>query len=242
MVKLDSVILAEIEGKQGGEHYRHDQCGFHLQQNPTKKRTPSSHETEQRRFFQQVTHAWSREGFGGDKADRESWKVYGQQHPKKNKKGEAKTLSGQTAFHHINLQRLIEGKPIIWNPDTMSSSPPLPRLAHPSTFFKQVPHGDLIIYIKFPQAMDTSDETTPPAEDFLLIYSLYTGNRCPHFKFVPTDVAWVNNTTLIVVFPIQDSPLYQKTINYIRGHESFFIVEQQRAYGSFTEQLFNPWP
>jgi len=117
MLKLGHGLRA-INGKRGGNVYRNDQRGPHIQKFPRLvHRQPTAGQKNQRGYFAQCVTAWkpltTTEYFW-------LWHIYAQQHPITNRLGEYKTLTARHMFFKFNLPRLADSLPIITNPFAMT--------------------------------------------------------------------------------------------------------------------------
>lgn len=103
MLKLGSGIT-EIEGKSGGEIYRKDQCGQHIQSTPRTVDSEGSPAQKKRRRAWRKCLNYIRKNTTVEFAGR--WQIYANQHPKVNKKGERITLTWWQMFMRINVVRV----------------------------------------------------------------------------------------------------------------------------------------
>lgn len=112
MVKRATPI-SNITGKQGGIIHREDQCGPHIQAFPRLiEHEPTAAQKKRRKAFRTlITHLRKFSPFQA--AD---WQAYANAHPKKNKKGETKTLSWWSAFVGYNINRVIADERIAYWP------------------------------------------------------------------------------------------------------------------------------
>lgn len=111
MVKVNGPIV-EIEGKMGGNVYRVDQCGQHIQSYP---RIIDRHKVSpQQKGFRKSVVAWSRHKWTQSEINR--WWVWCKGNPTKNKKGETTYFHPFTGFLHVNIKRTIDGQDITFNP------------------------------------------------------------------------------------------------------------------------------
>lgn len=233
MIALDHAILTDINGKFGGGHYKYDKCGLHFQTNPPRRKAPTEYELEQRKFFRSAQRHWSQESFEGTYNDRYSWTYYGRQHPKQNKKGETKALSGFNAFLSVNIPRLIEGQPVLYHAPGITDPPPPPRLKNPTIEIYNTPPWGCYILIVFPQPMETGLVYTPPLADFTLTSVLLDLISSKIGEFKPVSKTWVNAWSLHLDFNIQISPSLWH-FGYKRGNRAFeTAAAPARNYGSF---------
>lgn len=101
MVKLGPGIT-EINGKTGGNVYRVDQCGQHIQKKPktVKKKSPLQY-SQQMAWIKASNfwlNHWTIQIYN-------AWWVYSSLHPIVNKKGEVRYRQPFNAFMHINVIR-----------------------------------------------------------------------------------------------------------------------------------------
>lgn len=109
MVKVAQPIT-EINGKSGGNVWRKDQCGQHVQKTP---RTVSNEPTRSQRKRQKAYTAcmnYIRRNSTPEFAAR--WQQYANNHPKTNKKGETYNLTWWQQFMAINVVRVFNDQPI----------------------------------------------------------------------------------------------------------------------------------
>lgn len=108
MIKTDGI---EIQGKVGGDVFRSDQCGPHIQASPRDiEHEPTQKQRLRRLAFRACidyirTHAtliWVSE-----------WQIYANEHPKKTCKGKIYALAWWQQFVSYNINRIIAGEPII---------------------------------------------------------------------------------------------------------------------------------
>lgn len=111
MVKLDHTIT-EIEGKVGGNVWRKDVCGQHVQAFPRMvgkfKPSPSQ------KAFTRSKNAWMSHVWTQPELD--LWWTWCYQHPKMNKKGETTYLHPFLEFLSVNTKRILNDKEIVYEP------------------------------------------------------------------------------------------------------------------------------
>lgn len=105
MVQFDDKTI-NIEGRVGGEYWRHDQCLNHLQAMP--RVISGRGERPQQKAFGRCTTYWSNHEWTGEQID--LWWKWCYAHPMKNKKGETVYYHPFIAFIHINIKRILAGK------------------------------------------------------------------------------------------------------------------------------------
>ncbi len=113
MVKL-SAGITEIEGKSGGDVWRKDQCGQHVQAAPRHVDKYASYRQKKRRRAYLKCMNYIREHATVEFAAR--WQIYANQHPRKNKKGESYTLAWWQQFMSINIKRVYNDLEILQYP------------------------------------------------------------------------------------------------------------------------------
>jgi len=115
MAMVSYATLTEINGKKGGEIYRHDNCGQHIQKYPrlVKKWGSPSQTKIQNAFSQLWFHWWKKYT---NEYQHQMWWIYSRLRPQKNKKGEPTYLTGFNMFVKINLPRLIKDLPPYLDP------------------------------------------------------------------------------------------------------------------------------
>lgn len=109
MVKTDGTIT-ELEGKEGGQIWRYDQCKQHLQAYPRiidKEGSPQ--QWMRRRAFIRLMSYIPRHA---TVEFVHRWSLYAYHHPKITKKGKVTILTWHCAFLSYNINRVIEGQPI----------------------------------------------------------------------------------------------------------------------------------
>ena len=102
MMKLSGDIT-EIEGKVGGDVYRKDVCGQHIQAYPRLVKHESPSQIRQRKAFRSALYFCGGGNLTGE--DVEKWWIYSKNHPKKNSKGETVYLTPFLACVRINTMR-----------------------------------------------------------------------------------------------------------------------------------------
>lgn len=114
MVKLGAGIV-EINGKSGGDIWRTDTCGQHVQSYPRLvNHEPSDSQRKRRRAFQACRRVWSK--WFSDVFVK-MWNQYAERHPAKNKKGETFIMTGGQIFMKINITRYYNDTPLLqWPP------------------------------------------------------------------------------------------------------------------------------
>lgn len=114
MVVYNSKIYNR-SGKSGGNIYRHDNCGHHIQGWPRLVDYPLPALVKaRRRCFSDLVHNYLKH-FSQEQAG--AWQDYANYHPKTNKKGETIALTWWNAFIRFNINNCVKGKPIItWPP------------------------------------------------------------------------------------------------------------------------------
>jgi len=111
MVKYGPGIV-EIEGRVGGEYYRHDQCVNHIQAMP---RVVERHKiSPQQNAFHKAQILWSSHEWTDEEISQ--WWVWCYNHPMKNKKNEIIYYHPFLAFLHINIKRKLNGLEMITTP------------------------------------------------------------------------------------------------------------------------------
>ncbi|MBA7692532.1 hypothetical protein ES703_101099 [subsurface metagenome] len=105
--------ISNITGKSGGIIHREDQCGPHIQAYPrlVDKEASVKQKTRQKAFQKLLRHLRK---FTPAQAD--AWQWYANGHPKKNKKGETKTLTWWQGFIGYNINRCVAGEPVVYWP------------------------------------------------------------------------------------------------------------------------------
>ena len=110
MVK-STIEYVEREGKQGGNVYRSDQCGQHIQATPRLvEKEPTKKQRIRRNGFsyllKRYIHFLTPEQRG-------SWVIYSLHHPKKTKKGKIYSLPPQLMYLSYNINRYVSGLPVV---------------------------------------------------------------------------------------------------------------------------------
>lgn len=111
MVSLANGIEA-INGQEGGNIWRYDVCGHHIQAAPRhiKRFKPLI----QRKAFTEAKNAWKKHRWTLTEIN--SWHAWSMMHPSKNKKGETVYYTLYGAFLSVNIKRILAGKEIIFLP------------------------------------------------------------------------------------------------------------------------------
>lgn len=103
--------ITEIEGKSGGDIYRTDVCGQHIQSYPREVDSPITPAQEARRkAFRTLTNYFKSHATVEFAA---RWQIYADSHTKTNKKGEVIRLTWWQQFIAYNINRVVAGEPII---------------------------------------------------------------------------------------------------------------------------------
>jgi hypothetical protein len=110
MVKLGSGIV-EIEGKSGGNIWRKDQCGQHVQSYPREIERPSTLAQRKRRRAYLRLMNYIRRYSTLEFVQR--WQSYSHHHPRNNRKGESHTLTWWQMFISTNVNRVVNGEDIL---------------------------------------------------------------------------------------------------------------------------------
>lgn len=109
MVKLAGAI-ADIQGKVGGDVWRLDQCGVHIQKQPRVIfGPPSPKQLAQRRAWRKCANFWMTYITS---AAQDLWWIWSYAHPFVNKKGEETFMPPYQSFMSVNVKRVIAGMPI----------------------------------------------------------------------------------------------------------------------------------
>lgn len=112
MVKLDKTIAA-IDGQTGGDVFRHDVCGQHIQKPPRHVKSLTPNQIRQNKaFLKALYYCGEVTTFNEHFAE---WWEYAIKHPKTNIKGEKIILTPFTACLRINTIRFrnnLDGTPI----------------------------------------------------------------------------------------------------------------------------------
>lgn len=107
MVKLSGMIT-EIEGKVGGNVWRSDVCGSHIQALPTPRRKePSPQQKDRQKAFRFLITITKR-CFTVEIAA--YWQDHANRHPRTNKKGETYTLTWFQMFICHNINKVVAGE------------------------------------------------------------------------------------------------------------------------------------
>ena len=113
MVKLGDGVV-EINGKSGGDVFRKDQCGQHIQSTPRYvSNEPSPSQKKRRRAFRKCLN-YIRRYSTVEFAYR--WQNHANNHPRTNKKGETITLAWWQEFMSINIIRIVNDLDILQFP------------------------------------------------------------------------------------------------------------------------------
>jgi hypothetical protein len=117
MVKLGPGF-SDINGKQGGNVWRADVCGQHLQAPPrTWNHPPSESQRSRRRAFMYCVHYFFKVL---TQRQIDAWWIFTSRHPQINKKGEEVFLQAHNMFIKVNINRAIAGIPLWdWPPSFM---------------------------------------------------------------------------------------------------------------------------
>lgn len=106
--------LEQKSGKEGGNIYRSDNCGEHVQAYPRLiKKPPSQKQLIRRDCFLVALHRFSRI-LTYDQIT--AWWDYSRRHPVKNKKGETIILAASAHYTKYNINRCVEHKPWVDDP------------------------------------------------------------------------------------------------------------------------------
>lgn len=103
----------DINGRVGGDIYRSDQCGKHIQREPRMIMHWSDKQKKWMRSWSIAYSYWKdciNFGWGGE------WTVYAQNHPTPNRKGEMIYLFASNWWMKINVYRIFNGLDILWHP------------------------------------------------------------------------------------------------------------------------------
>ncbi|GAH55646.1 unnamed protein product [marine sediment metagenome] len=106
MIKTDGRIV-DIEGKMGGNIYRHDQCLNHIQAHPRIIHSEERANSPQAKGFRQSKNAWISHKWTQEELNQ--WWVWCYNHPKKNKKSETVYFHPFLAFLSVNIKRVKKG-------------------------------------------------------------------------------------------------------------------------------------
>jgi len=113
MVKTTSPII-QIQGKVGGEVWRYDQCGQHVQASPRIiEHQPTKKQQLVRNCFRKVWIFFLSELTSNEQ---DQWRIWANNHPIKNHKGETVYYTPPNAFAHINLPRCHHGLEFVRTP------------------------------------------------------------------------------------------------------------------------------
>jgi len=113
LIKLGDGIV-EINGREGGDIYRRDRCGQHVQAQPREIKRPSAAKQRKRRRAWKKCLNWIRRNM--TTRGMALWQQYANQHPHKNKKGEWIALTWWQMFIKINVIRLVNDLEILPEP------------------------------------------------------------------------------------------------------------------------------
>ena len=109
MVQLANGV-EDINGQVGGNVWRYDVCGFHIQKAPGG--SIGFRVSPQQKAFGRCTSAWSNHSWLQLEIDR--WWRWCDANPTKNKKGETRYYHPFLAFLSVNIKRILVGKEIIY--------------------------------------------------------------------------------------------------------------------------------
>lgn len=113
MIKLGPDI-ENLSGKVGGNIYRSDVCGPHIQGYP--RIVHPRKESESQIAFRRAQSAWLSHKWTQSELD--AWWIWCYNHPRTNKKGETIYLHPFLAFLSVNSKRILAGEEIIYTPPT----------------------------------------------------------------------------------------------------------------------------
>ena len=116
MLKL-GLPLTAIEGRIGGNTYWTDQCGQHMREDtggPDTAEERTFLQRQQNRIYRQVTRAWVRHKWTLHEVL--LWQSYSQQHPRIGRKGNTYHLPPYQMFLSVNIIRVAQSLPIIYEP------------------------------------------------------------------------------------------------------------------------------
>lgn len=112
MVRTNNAVI-DINGRVGGDIWRTDQCGLHVQKEP---RMIMHWSPKQKAWMRAWSIAWSYWkdcllfGWGNE------WHRYAQNHLVPNRKGEMIMLYRENWWLKINVYRIYNGLDILWHP------------------------------------------------------------------------------------------------------------------------------
>ena len=113
LVTTDNSII-EIEGREGGNIWRHDDSGQHVYAwTPGVTRQPSELQLKRRLAFTECVNFWHKHVTA---ELREQWQLYADHHPTTNSKGEPITLTAYQMFLHINIYRAYNDVELLASP------------------------------------------------------------------------------------------------------------------------------
>ena len=105
--------VVEINGKMGGDIWRFDWCRQHVQAAPRLINHVSPKQRARRNAFRGCVN-YIRANFTQERAW--NWQSYANRHPKIRSKGGQYTLTWWQQFIGVNINRVIEGDPILGDP------------------------------------------------------------------------------------------------------------------------------
>lgn len=113
LAKTDNSIT-EINGKIGGDTWRHDNSGQHVYGSPRYVNSnPSPTQQKRRNAFRQCVNFWYDQVTATQKT---MWLNYAALHPTTNRKGETIVLTAYQMFMHINIYRAYNDVALIATP------------------------------------------------------------------------------------------------------------------------------
>lgn len=213
--------IEEINGKVGGERYRHDWCGNHIEQQVWERKPPTERQKITQNAFSVASFYWDKIGLLENRYYLDLWRAYATEHPVQNKKGETIFLNAYNMFMSVNINRILSG-----GEATLSPLPELPPdLRIPGITPIQINPFLLRIILIFPQPMKQDWDHTPRIQDFDIYNGLHTYGTID-------SIAWENAYTLHIDFWSIIWPTQKLKLFYFRSIRPLSTTEE-RWYHSF---------
>lgn len=120
-IKLSAIGITNISGKSGGSVFAHNKNGNYVRRLGIATQPQTAKQTLARSIFGVISRMWG----SLTQAQREAWKTFGAENPKKDQFGDARPLTGRQAFISVNSNLQTIGA-------TPLSSPDFENIAFPS--------------------------------------------------------------------------------------------------------------
>ena len=111
-IKLSAIGITNISGKSGGSVFAHNKNGNYVRRLGIATQPQTAKQTLARSIFGVISRMWG----ALNQEQREAWKTFGAEHPKTDRFGDSRPLTGRQAFISVNSNLQTVSLPPLLSP------------------------------------------------------------------------------------------------------------------------------